>query len=214
MTSFDENSGNTNKNPNESGGLRGTVEDIQRAGELAEKEEWSQALAIVDSILALPDDTEKAVKRIDAIMQDESPVIVEDRGRGQLEDGRETLNIGIGLGGGVLPALMAMRGQYLANSIVAMFARHNDHGPSVMKDPEFGTLIPRSLTHANTVTMALQNFPDPMAEAGRICLYCAQEQAAERVFEHVLQIDPDNAVAASALPLARQAVAAAGQQPP
>lgn len=211
MTSFNESSSDTTKNSIETDRLHGTVEDVERAGEFAEKEQWSQALAIVDSILALPDDKEEAVNRIDAIMQDDSPVTVEDRGRGRLEDGRETLNIGIGLGGGLLPALMAMRGQYLANSIAAMFARHDGHGPSVMKDEEFDTLIPKSLTHANVVTLSLQNFPDPMAEAGRICLYCAQEEAAERVFEHVLQIDPNNAVAASALPLARQAIAAAGK---
>jgi len=197
--------------PEENGQLNGGPEDLKMANELSTSGRWSEALDVINNILALPDDANPALDRLQAVLADSAPVATDVSFDGKTESGEQLGSVKIRLSGGVLPDLMAMRGQCIWQSIITVMKCHNDDFRAVLADTEFEHLYALGTMHSYLVSILLTEHTEAMYYAGMVCLCCQQPAPAARIFQHVLQLNPQHEQATEALPIAMNAAQAMGE---
>ena len=185
------------------------VADLASAKRLAADHRWSEALAMVEDIHALPQDIEAAKHQLRALIKE------------QAQSGQNTTTTGpdkasaaaidvlrAKLGGSSVSDLMALRAQCLTKIMAEMVKnRAGSPGFAGTSDPEFAEFTNKALAHVELTSTVLNGDAENLAHAAGLCHSLARFQQAHELLQRVVALAPDNAMAAAMLKMTEKRMA-------
>jgi hypothetical protein len=190
--------------------LHGRIADLQEAYRLAEADDHDGALAILDRLLALPEDTGAAAQRLRALLEQRSPTGLEHKNMGKDADGNHMLKLRVTLGGGMVPTMMAFRAQCLMSALVQMAQRDGDgavDGPIRGSGAAMKALQQKARHHTVIVAEVLEGDVDNLVSSGALAYTMANMKLAEYFLAKAVAKDPKHETAPRMLQMAKQRIA-------
>lgn len=188
--------------------LQGRIPDLQEAYRLAEAEDPDGALAILDRLLALPEDVDAAAQRVRALLEQRSPTGVEHQTMGKDAQGNTMVKMRVTLGGGMVPSIMAFRAQCLMNAIVKK-AQADGAGDGLIRSTASAMkgLQQKAQHHTIVVGEVLDGDVDNLVSSGALAYTMANMKLAEYFLTKAVTIDPKHEMAPRMLQMAKQRIA-------
>jgi hypothetical protein len=184
----------------------GRLTDLQEAQRLSEQERWADALAILDRLCPIPDDTDVAINQLKRFLEtSNSKIELSSKKMGQDAEGRTLVKMRMELGPGLLPDILELRGRCINGALFDLL-REGGAGdqPGRSNDPRALKLANRGLDHAQLVSGVLPDNSDALTISGLLLHGIGRFNAAVQFFERAAQLDASNAIARDMLQLARQ----------
>jgi hypothetical protein len=185
----------------------GRVTDLQEAQRLAEQERWADALAIIDRLCPIPDDTNVAIDQLKRFLEtSDSKIELSSNEMGHDAEGRTLVKTRMGLGPGLLPDILELRGRCINGALFELLREGGATGdqPGRSQEPRALKLAQRGIDHALLVWGVLPNNSDALGISGLLLHGIGRFDAAVQFFECAVQLDASNVIARDMLRLARQ----------
>lgn len=167
---------------------------------------------MVEGIHALPQDIEAAKNQLRTLIQEQAQssrnttAIGRDTPSGEPNASMDLLRAK--LGGDSISALMALRAQCLTKIMTGMVkARAGTQGNAGMSDPEFTELTNKALAHVQVVSTVLNGDAENLTHAAGLCHSLARFQQAHELLQRVVELAPNNAMAAAMLKMTEKRMA-------
>ena len=189
--------------------LQGRIPDLQEAYRLAEGDDPDGALGILDRLLALPEDTEAAVQRLRALLEQRSPTGLEHKTMGKDAQGNTMVKMRVTLGGGMVPSIMAFRAQCLMNAIVKQAQSEGAGKEGIFRGSgdAMKVLQRKAQHHTIIVGDVLDRDVDNLVSSGALAYTMANMKLAEYFLAKAVAQDPKHETASRMLQMARQRIA-------
>lgn len=178
------------------------LSELGRAEQLMKKEQWKEALGVINSLLELPTDTNKAVEKLERLMRSKDFEMGDTK---KSNDGSHAFSAKLKIGHSAIPHMMAMRGSCFVQILEPMMKMLRQTSGEAMT-PAMEDQIEEALQHAQLSGIVFHDYPDPLFRAGSICLLCFQPDPATRLFQRVLELQPSYKGAKEFLVMAKRTV--------
>jgi tetratricopeptide (TPR) repeat protein len=184
--------------------FKGSPSELKEAYRIANSGKWGEALAIVDRILDMPDDTQAAIKYLKDMMRTGDKLGVDTRIMGSDISGNHLMKSQIYLGGEMIPILMTFRGQCILRHIFDIMEKNKSIDGESIDKSVFGETGNKAVQHIEICAGTLWDTPDCIYYLGAICHTIGKLSAARLCFERTLELDPSNEMASKSLALAKE----------
>lgn len=184
--------------------FKGSLSDMERAYQVAEEGRWDEALEIVNRVLSLPEGEQETVRFLTEAMMDKSKSGMDYKIAGTDASGKTKVKVKLTLRGGMIPELMAFRGECLFKLIEGRVRSLIGSNPSSGMKVDIGSdavlrqLKQEAIQYVVVSTSVFWNHPDNLATAAILCNGLGNFDGAEKLWSRALQLDPRHQLAINA----------------